>query len=265
MEQPIRFVESPNGHLGGHRAWVTERTGGVSRYPAHSLNLGSRVGDDPANVVENERRVLARLGLTPPARAVLVHGIAARVVEAPGLVEETDALLTRTDGLALALTVADCFPLALVAGSWRALAHCGWRGVAGGIVEEVLQVLRHLGESAESTRAWIGPGIGVCCYEVGEEVTRNFPSSASTSPSTPVPGQVTASHQGRSSREECSPAGSARRPHLDLAGDIVRRLRAGGLAQDAILAAGLCTSCNTDRFFSHRAEGPTGRMSAYLL
>jgi hypothetical protein len=150
--------------------------------------------------------------------------------------------------LPLALTVADCYPLALVAGPWKALAHCGWRGVAGGIVEEVLRVLREVGARAEATRAWIGPGIGPCCYQVGPEVAAAF---------------------GRESLRSAdgSPASGAvgGRVHLDLGGAIVRRLAEGGLLPASIATAGLCTSCHTDRFFSHRAEGRTGRMSAYLL
>ena len=249
MEQPIRFTTCPEGHLHAHRAWVTERTGGVSPYPFHSLNLGTRVGDSRGNVEENEGRVLAALGLGAPARAVLVHGISTRIVDGPGLVEATDALVTRKPELPLALTVADCYPLALVAGPWKALAHCGWRGVASGIVEEVLRVLADLGAEIGTARAWIGPGIGPCCYEVGPEVAAAFRPESLRGASRPP--------RGRARGDDAV--------HLDLGGDIARRLEAGGLVGRAIASAQVCTSCHTDRFFSHRAEGPTGRMSAYLL
>lgn len=239
VEQDVRFTECPREHLGPHRGWVTERGGGVSPAPFATLNLGSKVGDDPANVAENERRVLRALGLATPARADLVHGTRVAVVETAGRVAATDALVTRQRGLPLALTVADCFPLAIVAGPWRALAHCGWRGVAGGIVEATLSTLRAEGAPLEAARAWIGPGIGVCCFEVGPEVASAFAAPFVRA----TPG--------------C-------RPHLDLGSDIAERLRRAGVADRAILRAALCTSCRTDVCFSHRAEGPTGRMSAYL-
>ena len=247
MNQPIRFTTSPEGHLGdcgGHscgacRAYVTQRTGGVSPHPFRTLNLGTRVNDDPVNLLENEHRVLTALGAGPPARADLVHGIRTAVVDSPGVVPETDALVTNVPGLPLALTVADCYPVAATIGAWRGLAHCGWRGVAGGIVEELLRVLRL--HASGPARVWIGPGIGVCCYEVGPEVASVFP---------------------RSTREQTEGSRSVR---LDLAGEIRLRLTERDVAPEDIATSGLCTACNTDIFFSHRAEGPTGRMSAYFF
>ncbi|MEZ4648772.1 MAG: polyphenol oxidase family protein [Candidatus Eisenbacteria bacterium] len=261
MNQPIRFTTSPDGHLEGCRAYVTQRTGGVSPPPFASLNLGTKVGDDPLHVRQNETRILEQLGVTAPARASLVHGIHTAVVTGPGVVPETDALVTNVPGLPLALTVADCYPVAVSFGSWRGLAHCGWRGVAGGIVEELLRVLRLHAEGP--ARVWIGPGIGVCCYEVGTEVAVVFPHSVRLVAAHGASGEVGAGAADVGGGVGVSAEGGG--VHLDLAAEIARRLENAGVPRDGIVTSGICTACNTDVFFSHRAEGPTGRMSAYLV
>lgn len=248
---PIRFESPSRGHLGGFHAAVTERAGGTSAPPYASLNLGRSVSDDPVRVTENEERVLLSLELDRPvARLRLEHGARILAPAGPGLHGPADALMTRASDLILWITVADCYPLALVSAEVAILAHCGWRGVAAGIVEAALAALpRDAGRIDPKRRAWLGPGIGACCYEVGPEVARVFPDSI-----------------GSGGPDEARPSATvAARTFLDLRGEILRRLHRGGLPETAIEASPLCTSCHPDRFYSHRRDGwPSGRMAALL-
>jgi YfiH family protein len=207
--------------------------------------------DVKENVQANERRVLESLRLVDRvARLRLEHGRRILAVDSPGLFGPADALVTTQPDLVLWLTVADCYPLVLASGDALLLGHCGWRGVAAGLVEamveKLLETSRATGKSSRGSpaRAWIGPGIGRCCYPVGAEVAERFPRS-STPMSDPGAGR------------------SGGRVHLDLAREIALRLLACGLPATAIAASGACTSCQVRRFFSHRRDGaPTGRMAA---
>ncbi len=132
-------------------------------------------------------------------------------------------------GLGLLVLVADCLPVALAGGGRVAMLHCGWRGLAAGIVERALATFD------TPPAAAIGPGIGGCCYEVGEEVLAAF--------------------RGLS--------GVASGRMLDLAAIARRKLEAGGV--ERIEDVGLCTSCRPDLFFSHRRDrGVTGRQSGVV-
>lgn len=238
----VRFELSSPGALGGVRGAVTERRGGCSEAPFFSLNLGRSSSDRPERVSENEQRVLRALGLPDRvARLRLEHGSRVLPAEHPGLFGPADALMTRDPSLVLWLTVADCFPVVLTAaGGARLLGHCGWRGVAAGLVEAMAESLAGVADCGPADwRAWIGAGIGACCYPVAPSVARVFPSVSV------VPGV-----EGRD-------------PRLDLRSEIRRRLLNAGVGPEGISASGACTSCQAERFFSHRREGvPTGRMAA---
>jgi YfiH family protein len=235
--ETIRF-EGSGDHLGDARAMVAERTGGVSEGPFASLNLGQSTPDEGERVAENHRRAIAALELRGDiARVRLEHG--AKIVYAvrAGDLGVADALWTDRPELVLSLTVADCYPVALVHAERRALVHCGWRGVAAGILEASVAALR----DAARMRAWIGPGICADCYPVGPEVAAVFPDSA-------------------------HPIAGTDRSRLDLRSEIRARLRRLGLSDDAIAASASCTAEEPARFFSHRRDGfPAGRMAAYLF
>jgi purine-nucleoside/S-methyl-5'-thioadenosine phosphorylase / adenosine deaminase len=232
----VRWLEAD---LPGARAAFSTRLGGVSEPPFDTLNLGRLTGD-PA-VRENRHRLAAALGINP--RHVLigrqVH--AARVIRhdgpteppayaepAPGL-PEADGHATDVPQLAPLVFVADCLPVALAGPRGVAMLHCGWRGLAAGIVERGV-------EEAEASAAAIGPGIGSCCYEVGEEVAGAF-----------------------------APLGEGvrRGRMLDLV-EVARRLLArAGVVE--VEVAGLCTSCEAELFFSHRRDGGvTGRQGGVV-
>ncbi len=231
----------------GVLAAFTERTGGVSREPFATLNASLAVGDDPSAVGANRRVVIAGLDVPAFAIAGLVHGSTitrvgpkragagfdAREEALPA----TDALATASPRIPLAVTTADCVPL--VYASLReptvVVAHAGWRGFAAGIVEAALSVY----EVRSSVRVAIGPAIGPCHYEVGSDVALAVAAGAQAGAVTETDGAVL---------------------RLDLVGTARRILEAADV--DRVDDTGLCTACESERFFSHRRDGTTGRQLA---
>jgi YfiH family protein len=161
------------------RAIVTTRNGpGISRPPFDRLNLGLRTGD-PVDVVQANRDVLQQaLALPAPPRWLRqVHGTTvAELGPLPGNEEPVaDAAVSHRPGTVLAILTADCLPVLFCAadGGEIAAAHAGWRGLAGGVLEETLTRFR---SPREHLLAWLGPCIGARSYEVGEEVRAAFTS-----------------------------------------------------------------------------------------
>ena len=216
---------------------MTTRLGGVSDPPYDRLNLGRSTDDLPDAVTENRRRVLDALGFSADrvATAGQVHGT--RVVEAhgPGLHRGSDGLITRERDLALAVSGADCLPLLFCAGDAVAAAHSGWRGTAAGMPRIALDALLALaGAAPADARVFLGPCIGPCCYEVGQDVADQFPAAA---------------------RIESN--GSIR---VDLAAAARLQLVEAGVPGDAIVDPPACTSCQPAWCYSHRRDrGLTGR------
>ncbi len=231
----VRWLES---ELPGATAAFTTRAGGVSSPPFATLNLGLLAGDGRDAVRENRERACAALGIDPAAvlSGHQVHGAELQVRNEPAspngfavagdLLAEADGQLTSAVGLAPLVLVADCLPVALAGDGGVAMLHCGWRGLAAGIVERGARVVR-------ATHAAIGPGIGPCCYEVGDEVLAAFAGVGE---------------------------GIADGRMLDLV-EVARRLLARE-GVESVDAAGLCTRCEEDLFFSHRRDGSrTGRQA----
>lgn len=210
--------------LPGGRAVFSTRRGGVSEGRYESLNLGRLTDDDPLAVEENHHRLAA--ATVPYASALQVHGSELHEWEQvpDGPPPEGDGHVTSAPEVGLMVLVADCLPIALLAPGRAAMLHGGWRGLAGGILE------RALDRFDEPPRAVIGPGIGPCCYEVGEEVLAEFAG-------------IDGVAEGRM---------------LDL--KAVARAKLAGAA--SVEDVGLCTSCDPELFFSHRRdEGITGRQA----
>ncbi|MET0559363.1 MAG: polyphenol oxidase family protein [Solirubrobacterales bacterium] len=238
----LRWLEAD---LGAARVAFTTRLGGVSKPPFDSLNLGLLTDDDPDAVGSNRSQLAAALGFPPDriAFARQVHGAELEMHAGPpfrhhfspdrdaksqGGEEAPEAdghVLTEPDTAALVF-VADCLPVALRGPGGVAMLHCGWRGLAAGIVARGAAAV-------EATEAAIGPGIGGCCYEVGEEVLAAFAGVGE---------------------------GIADERMLDLA-EVTRRLLVeAGVTR--VQTAGLCTSCEPELFFSHRRDaGRTGRQA----
>jgi YfiH family protein len=234
----IRCLAPPDGWFGEATALLSLRDGGVSPPPFDSLNLGRSVEDAPELVLENERRLASSFRLpTLPARARLEHGTRCLRVTRPGTYGPIDALLTDRKGLPLWLTVADCLPVYLIAGTWIALLHAGWRGTAGGAVRAVVEELADASGIGGGQRAWIGAGVKPCCYPVTPAVAARFAP------------EVLETTDGKL--------------RLDLTAAVVRELRAAGLSEERIAHSRLCTSCRSEMFYSYRRDGArSGRMAA---
>jgi YfiH family protein len=226
--------------LPGGRVAFSTRRGGVSEGPYESLNLGILTDDDQARVAENRGLVAGDVGLDPERVAMgwQVHCAELREWDeapsgggyaSPGAeLEKVDGHVTSVAGLGLLVLVADCLPVALMAPGRVAMLHCGWHPLASGIVERALAAFD------EPPAAAIGPGIGRCCYEVGEEVLAEFADLAGVA-------------EGRM---------------LDLRMVARRKLEAAGVTE--IADVDLCTSCREDLFFSHRRDkGVTGRQGGF--
>ncbi len=232
----------------GFAAVFSERTGGHSGGAFASLNLGAAIGDDRGAVLANRRRLAAALGIETFTLARQVHGAMALAVsrEAAGagfgdpatVLGPADALTTTAGGVAISVLTADCVPVVLAdpAGGLLAVVHAGWRGLAAGVVEAGLARF----DPGATVVAAIGPAIGADHYEVGDEVAR-----------------AVAARAGPDVVARPSPLD---RPHLDLPGAVVRILQKAGVA--GIDAAGECTACFPQRYFSHRRDGVTGRQAA---
>jgi YfiH family protein len=231
----IRWLEA---ELPGGRAAFSARTGGASEGDFASLNLGVLTDDERDSVVENRGRLCDALGLEAE-RVVIgrqVHG--GEIARHDGPQEPSpwaspgpepphvDGHVLTAEGIAALVFVADCLPIALAGPGGIAMLHCGWRGLAAGIVGGGAAAI-------EATAAAIGPGIGPCCYEVGDEVLAAFAPLG--------PGLA----EGRM---------------LDLVAVARRLLQRAGVAE--VSESGLCTRCSSDLFFSHRGSGGrTGRQA----
>ena len=229
---------------GPYRVAFSTRLGGVSEGAFTSLNLGVLTGDDAGRVVENRRRLCGAVGADAATASMArqLHG--ARVTKAkslgvlePGTLHEPcDGLWSDERGQAMMLVTADCLPIAVCRADGRAaltLLHVGWKGLLAGIVRVGIEAL-----GGGPLAAAIGPGIGACCYEVGEEVAEPFRRAFGD--------------------------GVVRGGHLDLATCAERALHAAGCG--AVERFDLCTSCRPDLFFSHRRDrGRTGRQGVIGL
>lgn len=237
------------------RAVCTTRAGGVSRPPYDSLNLGNHVGDDPAAVAENRARLRQALG----ARPVFLSQVhAAQAIELSAATPdgtEADACFTNAPGLACSIMVADCLPLLFTdaQGRFVAAAHAGWRGLAGGREQGVLESLLQAtsacyGVAAAETLVWLGPCIGPAAFEVGPEVKAAFEQ-----------------HDAQAAR--CFQPSAAHGKWLaDLQALARQRLQALGVTQiygnDG--SPGWCTVSQPSRFFSYRRDRVSGRLAACI-
>ena len=224
----------------GVRACVTTRAGGVSLPPYDTFNLGDHVGDAPAAVAENRKR------LTDGCRADAawlkqVHGLAVAYAN-PQVIDEADASWTDTPGFACTVMTADCLPALFCdrAGTRVAAAHAGWRGLAGGVLEATLDTLDS--DPAEIL-VWLGPAIGPQAFEVGAEVREAFISIHPQADEAFVPGA---------------------QPGKFMA-DIYKlaRIRLAARGVTAVYGGGYCTVTDP-RFFSYRRASTTGRFASLV-
>jgi hypothetical protein len=222
----------------------TTRSGGASPPPWDALNLGGAVGDDPANVEENWRRLEAATGLAF-ARVRQVHGTTVvRAEAATGPALEADAVVSVATGVAACVSVADCVPVLIADPDGGAVAavHAGWRGTIALAAAEGVRALAREGADASRLLAVIGPSIGPCCYEVSPELAERF--------------------RGRFGADVVR-AGAT--PRLDLWRANLLALAEAGVRGERVEVLGRCTACERELFFSHRRDaGRTGRQVGFI-
>jgi YfiH family protein len=230
------------------RAALSLRDGGVSRGPYASLNLAAHVGDEPAAVAANRARLRSALALPQEPlwltqlHGTRVHDADLRLRTHAAWPPEADAAVTRADGTVLAVLIADCMPVLLCRrdAAGIAIAHAGWRGLAGGVVEAALG---KLGAKGDEVLAWLGPVIGPKHFEVGDEVREAF--------------------CGHDARACVAFAPNARgRWQCDLHQLAMQRL--AGLGVCSVYGANRCTFEEPDCFYSYRRDGTTGRLAALI-
>lgn len=223
---------------------ISSRAGGVSEGRCASLNVSYSVGDARANVDENLGRLASALGAH---RAQLfspyqVHGRAVTVVTPETIpAPRCDVLITRSRGRLLLLRYADCTPVLIADPRQGAVAavHAGWRGSAQRAAAAAVDALvQAFGSRPSDIVAAIGPAIGPCCYTVGPDVVEAF-----------------------ADRPWLLGGGT-----LDLWSANQQALVEAGVPSEQIELAGICTRCQAERFFSHRANGgqPAGRFAAVI-
>jgi len=231
---------------------VFTRIGGKSSGAFHSLNVGQLVGDEPAAVQANHDLIFRTLGIQSEqvVTARQVHGAhvaAVGVMDQGTVVPATDSLITEEQGIPLLLRFADCLPLMLYDPLRQAIAlvHIGWRGLVAGVVVNTVAALQGVfGCKPRDIVAGLGPAIGPCCYQVGPDLIARVEHVFGT----------------RNEWFVGQPDGTV---HFNLPAAVRWQLRHEGVQH--IEDSGLCTSCHTDEFFSHRAEkGHTGRFAAIL-
>jgi YfiH family protein len=230
------------------RRVTTTRAGGVSAPPFNTFNLGDHVGDDPAAVAANRKRLAAALGFGEDAVVWMnqVHGDHVVVVDDPldagvAAVDKTDALVTTTPRLALAVVTADCVPVLM--GDARAgvvaAVHAGRVGAQKGVVARTVEAMLRVGARADDISALLGPAVSGRNYEVPEKMAAEVEAS--------LPGSRTTTSQGT--------------PGLDLRAGIARQLTALGIS-----AVDIDPRCTVDdrNLFSHRRDAPTGRLASLV-
>jgi purine-nucleoside/S-methyl-5'-thioadenosine phosphorylase / adenosine deaminase len=222
---------------------MTTRSGGASQGPWASFNLGDHVGDEPSHVSANRACLRGQL----PAEPIWLRQVhSARVVELGREPDpEADAVFTRESGQVCAVLTADCLPVLFCdrAGSVVAAAHAGWRGLAGGVLESTVAAMQ---AAPEDILAWMGAAIGPQAFEVGDDVRVAFIDQHPEAAAAFLP----------------HPAGL---PGKWLA-DIYRlaRIRLWRTGVEAVHGGGHCTFNESDRFYSYRRDGVTGRMAALV-
>ena len=231
MNETIQAYVDEAERASGLLVGFTDRRGGVSEPPYDSLNLAARVGDEPGAVDENRRRAARSLGFDPGSLALArqVHG--STVIEAApgscGVLGEGDVLVAREPGATIAILTADCAPVVLRGTNGVAIAHAGWRGLVGGAIEEAIEAL------AGAHKAWVGPCIHSCCYEVGAEVIEAF-------------------------RQKDLPV--ADDTHVSPRDASVAILERAGVKE--VWSSPDCTHCDPN-YFSFRRDGITGRQGSF--
>lgn len=258
--EAIKYITLPEWKKQGVNMLFTSRCTGSSSAPYNSLNLALHVGDEAEGVIENRKKLMKIWGksIADMVCCEQVHGNQVAAVDnlykGRGALEYNtalpgyDAMITDTPGLFLALFYADCLPIFLFDPIKKVIAmiHSGWKGTMGKIVCQTVESMKNNYQvKPEDIQAFIGPGISRCCFEISlelaEKVKKEFASFDN----------ILFYNNGHY--------------NWDLAATNNDLLVSAGLLKNNISICNLCTTCDTDNFFSYRGEGgSTGRMAAVI-
>jgi polyphenol oxidase len=255
MTQPVRAHTL--GKLSGIRHAFFTRVGGVSGSVYASLNAGVGSNDDPGHVAENRARMATAMGVQPDRLLTCyqVHSPAVVTAIEPWGADRrprADAIVTSVPGLAIGISTADCGPVLFADARARVIgaAHAGWRGALGGVTDQTIAAMEHLGASRQRIVAALGPMIRQKSYETGADLRDRFIAA------------------DPASARFFNPA--AREGHFmfDLAGYVAARLAAAGVG--TIEDVDACTYADADKFFSyrrmtHRGEPDYGRHISVIV
>ena len=230
----------------GVAAWFTGRAAGPEPAVGRAGNLSSRRPHQPGRLAADRRSAFARHGLDPAEVHLMrqVHGDHVEHVDAATprgrVLPDTDAAVTTVTGRALAVLTADCLPVLVAGPRVVAAAHAGRRGLLAGVLEATVDACARAGDEPAVLRAVIGPAIGPCCYEVPADMrdavaATDPPAAATTTWGT---------------------------PSLDLVRAARDRLERCGVSVETV---GTCTCCDSDRWFSHRADPDAGRQAGVVV
>lgn len=257
MQPLVRFWKARGLAAGPVIHGVFTRLGGISPPPFASLNLGFTTGDDPKRVVKNRLLAFDALGLSLQKAVACrqVHGSEVAQVDmrhagrggmsADSALPGFDALATQTPGLPLMAFFADCLPILLWDEARVAVAHAGWRGTVADVAGNTVSKMVEMGADPLRLQVAMGPCIGPCCYEVGDDIIEVFRETFG--------------------QEVCTTTKKGA-PSVDLVAANRTALVRTGISPSHIETSNYCTACRTDLFFSHRVEGPkTGRMLAVIM
>lgn len=257
----VEYISLPLWEEAGVKTAFTARHGGVSQSPYQSLNLAYHVGDSSAAVGENRSRLTELLGceVKDMVCGQQVHGSRIEVVDQrhagrgarsyDSALRDCDALITSTPGVLLAAFYADCIPIFLFDPGQRVVAvvHSGWKGTMAAIAPAAVRVMSAaFGSKTKNIRAFIGPGIASCCFRVQADLAKKVQDEFGR-------------FSGIIDNDEKGFTWNLKANNFMLLGE-------AGLDAGNIIDCGICTSCNTETFFSYRREqGITGRMAAAIV
>lgn len=226
-------------------AWFVPKNSSISSSEStiNGLNLGLNTADSTTRVQKNRSFLFNQLNIIPKdvALANQVHGSRVQEVTGGGTYGETDGLITQIPGITLGIQVADCAALMLadIQNHVIAAVHAGWRGAAGGIVENTVEKMKQVGSNPEEIRVFISPCLSFSNFEVGEEVAEQFP-------------------------DKFVDYTSFSKPHVNLKTFLASSLQQQGVAEFQIEIHPGCT-LKSDKFYSYRREGEdSGRMMALI-
>lgn len=220
------------------------RTGGVSKHPFDSLNLGMGDGDSGENIMNNRQRFGEVLGFSPEqlVHASQIHSGNVAIANQPGSIPETDAVIATACGIMLSVKTADCVPVLFYEPEHHVVAavHAGWKGMISNIIANtILLMKKKFICNPHGIIAALGPAIRTCCYEVGNDVAGHFSESEIEE------------HDGRK--------------YLNLPLAVKYRIKACGIPEENIDDCQRCTFCEPERFFSYRRDGKdTGRIMSVI-